>query len=126
MLQIKPEQDSGSETETFSPEDDRILCARCQAEITRRCWQVVRGGQLSHMFLNPAGHAFEVICFSQAQGVQPVGAAILEATWFSGYTWRVSVCAHCSQHIGWLYEAVSGTDAFFGLIRPRLLFSAAA
>ncbi|XP_050542239.1 protein cereblon-like [Daktulosphaira vitifoliae] len=25
-------------------------------------------------------------------------------SWFPGYVWKVCVCAHCGQHIGWMFE----------------------
>jgi hypothetical protein len=52
-----------------------------------------------------------------------VGPATAEYTWFAGYAWRIALCARCTGHLGWRYEAQSGATPaiFYGLLISALI-----
>ena len=81
-------------------------------------WRVSRGDDHEHIFFNPAGLVFSIVCFKEAPGVASGGAAPDEFSWFKGCTWQVSACAGCSEHLGWQFSCAD--EVFFGLIKPKL------
>lgn len=94
-----------------------LVCARCGATITDAREAIVVSGRHAHDLVNPSGVAFHVRCFRDAPGCGCVGDASSFFSWFSGYAWRIAICATCHAHLGWRFE---GDDAFFGLIADRL------
>lgn len=98
--------------------DDAIYCAGCGELVTRGRWRVSRREAHEHTVFNPAGRLFDIVCFKEAPGAVPQGAASGDFTWFPGYLWTISICRGCGIHIGWHFER---TDFFFGLIKPRLV-----
>lgn len=101
-------------------DDPRLYCAACGHEVTRTAWALTLAGDHIHRCVNPLGVAFTVRLFTDAPGARPVGAASSRATWFAGYTWRMTACGGCRVHIGWLYEGSMTPNAFFGLIADAL------
>ena len=71
-------------------------------------------------FKGPEGNVFEIACYRDAWGCAYIGPASSEFTWFSGYEWRIAVCANCHVHIGWRFVARDGAY-FHGLIADRLI-----
>ena len=63
--------------------------------------------------------AYEFSIFSDAPGCSRVGQATPEDTWFTGFAWRVALCGHCAEHLGWHFSSAGG-DSFFGLITDKL------
>ena len=115
MLDDAAAHDYGTEA-AFKP-DDAIYCAGCGHLVTRRRWRISRRDAHEHTVFNPAGRLFTIVCFKEAPGAVPQGAASGDFTWFPGYRWTISVCLGCAVHIGWRFE---GSDVFFGLIKSRL------
>jgi len=72
----------------------------------------------NHIFKNPAGIFYRVVCFLNAPGTINITDYINENTWFEGYMWSITLCRSCNNHIGWHYS--SGIDEFYGLIADRL------
>ncbi|MCB9642798.1 MAG: hypothetical protein H6728_06940 [Myxococcales bacterium] len=97
----------------------RLCCVHCMQPITTEEARIEIGGQHTHIFTNPAGFVYRLGCFREAEGLQKDGPPCHDATWFAGYAWQILRCASCGIHLGWLYIAPS--DAFFGLILPRLI-----
>ncbi len=94
-----------------------LVCARCGAPITDEREGIVVSGRHAHHFVNPSGVAFHVRCFRDAPGCGCVGEASSFFSWFSGYAWRLAICASCHAHLGWRFE---GDSTFFGLVADRL------
>jgi len=111
---------SDDQTDIVTTEDDALYCRACGHLVTRTRWRVAIDGRREHLFVNPAGIAFEIACYREAPGAADASPATLEATWFPGFAWRVSICAGCSRHLGWRFEAVDAAQVFFGLIANRL------
>jgi hypothetical protein len=72
----------------------------------------------THIFENPAGIFFRVVCFTEAPGTIDISDFTEENTWFNGYTWSITLCRFCNNHLGWHYS--SGSKEFYGLIADRL------
>ncbi len=117
MLQIKPEDETTTETDEKS--DDAIYCAGCGHLVTRGRWKISLGGT-ERRFTNPLGISFTVVCFSDAPGAVGEGTATEKDTWFPGYLWNFALCRGCGRHLGWQYRNTAGSDEFFGLIKNRL------
>ena len=115
MLKLAPESDLETTVETEN--DDAINCATCGHLVTRLRWAITKNGHHEHEFMNPAGFAFLIQCFSEAPGVGAHGFPSDEFTWFKGYDWQVAQCQHCGVQLGWVFVA---ENAFYGLIRKRL------
>jgi hypothetical protein len=109
------------EAEERSPgEEEYILCRQCQQAITKPADRIVMQGLHRHTFANPHGIVFEIGCFRSVTGCGYAGAASDDFSWFAGYSWRVSFCAMCLTHLGWMFSRM-GSDIFHGLILDRLI-----
>ncbi len=118
MLQIKPEDETPTDTEEKT--DDALYCARCGHLVTRTRWKIYMGGS-ERVFTNPAGFTFRVVCFSDAPGASAEGEPTAEHTWFAGYQWNFALCRGCGGHLGWHFrQETGGADQFFGLVKDRL------
>jgi hypothetical protein len=106
--------------------DERLrwLCARCRVQITEGSAVFGPGGASPvQVFTNPEGRVCQVLTVTHAQSLVLVGPATEEYSWFSGFAWRIALCAKCTSHLGWRYEAVAeGAPArFFGLLLSALI-----
>ncbi|MDD9877002.1 MAG: cereblon family protein [Magnetovibrio sp.] len=117
MLQVSP--DAELETETDERTDDAIYCARCHGVVTRGRWALSVDGH-EHVFFNPAGVVYRIVCFTEAPGAADIGEPTDEFTWFKGYLWSFALCAGCGEHLGWRYAGDGDPAVFFGLIKNRL------
>ncbi len=101
----------------------KLLCQHCLFEITSGDQGISRRGKHRHLQCNPNGNVFDFRCFSQANCL-PVGPESNEFSWFPGYSWQIALCGKCLAHLGWLFNAGSGSetgDIFYGLINNRLV-----
>jgi len=116
-----PRDSPSNETETTAWERDiDYYCARCGALVTRGQWEMSLNGGHEHVFFNPAGLVFRVLCFREVPGAGTRGEASGLFTWFRGYLWRLASCLTCDAHLGWRYEGSAEPRVFFGLIRDCL------
>ncbi len=99
-----------------------ILCRVCNHKITTHQETISVNGSHQHTFANPNGIVFDIGCYKTAPGCLHTGAFTEEFSWFRGYMWRVSICASCLAHLGWLFLS-SNNDFFCGLILDRLIDS---
>ncbi|PIE70974.1 MAG: hypothetical protein CSA22_04380 [Deltaproteobacteria bacterium] len=98
--------------------DPAVRCRACQQTLTRPDWAIRLNDAHLHVFANPAGVLFEIVCFSEAPGCRVLGLPSGEFTWFPGYAWQITLCRTCGTHIGWHF---SGTGApFDALITDRI------
>lgn len=65
--------------------DIEYFCAHCGAPVTKGRWEMAINGGFEHVFFNPAGIVFRVLCFKEAPGAIALGAASGQFTWFRGY-----------------------------------------
>lgn len=96
-----------------------ICCANCQHQITEHAALMELAGAYTHVFTNPGGFTYEISLYAYADCVTH-GPATMSDTWFPGYAWQLALCSSCHEHLGWRYRR-SGSAAFFGLIRDRLV-----
>jgi len=99
-----------------------LRCAACSAAITRTDARTEIGGAHEHAFMNPAGIAFRIGCFSVAPGCVGVGEEETYWSWFPGHAWRVAACRACRAHLGWSFRSAGAS--FHGLILDRLVSDA--
>ncbi|MGA6924884.1 MAG: cereblon family protein [Desulfosarcina sp.] len=122
---VRPERrghDPGTAPQALesSASSDSIVCRQCLHEITSASERRQINGGHSHIFANPQGIVFEIVCYRHAWGCVCVGHASAEFTWFAGCEWRIAICAACRVHLGWRFSGADG--AFFhGLIGARLM-----
>jgi hypothetical protein len=114
---------SGAPAEVRSPtrarEKTQIVCAACAHAITTVDARISILDAHEHRFMNLAGLLFHIGCFAEAPGCLVVGIPSDEYPWFPGFSWRLALCAACTAHLGWHFEA--GADAaFFGLCLDRV------
>jgi len=99
-----------------------LLCAACNARVTRQSWRRAVKGSDTHVFCNPAGLVFELGCFSAAPGALALGPVSTEFTWFAGCAWQIAVCRACTTHLGWRYASLAAVEqGFYGLILDALV-----
>lgn len=96
-------------------------CSICRRKITSSENTISVNGNHRHVFANPHGKIYEIGCFACAPGCINHGPPTMECTWFAGCSWRFSLCATCSTHLGWHYQSNLG-GSFFGLILANLVF----
>ena len=109
QAQIEEEAESGQD----------VLCAFCQNDISSIREGIVVNGSHDHIFANPHGLVFEVVCYNTAHGCAVCSPLTTEFTWFPGFGWRIAVCRYCAGHLGWFFQ--SEADSFFGLILKNLI-----
>jgi hypothetical protein len=99
------------------------LCGACDGLVTHSDQLLAVEGNNRHVFVNPAGVECDFYTFSSCPGAIALGEATEAHTWFSGYEWCLAFCAHCGQHMGWHYEAVSAWKrpfTFWGILVSHL------
>ena len=99
-------------------QEGALVCAHCLGFVTSRSAALSMSGSHAHTFVNPHGFEFRIGCFADAPGCVEVGEESAYWTWFPGFTWRVSLCRYCGEHLGWLFR--SPDARFFGLILDHL------
>jgi hypothetical protein len=98
-----------------------ILCGNCGNIVTGPEQIITVNDHHKHTFLNPVGLIFQIGCFSHANGCLIDEQFTLENTWFAGFSWSISMCSDCLEHLGWFYQ--KDEHHFFGLILDRLVNS---
>lgn len=98
--------------------EKKILCRNCHAHITDKNEEISINESDYHLFKNPAGIYFRVVCFQNALGCKIISDYTEMHTWFDGYSWAIALCGICHSHLGWHYISLDRT--FYGLIADRL------
>ena len=96
-----------------------LCCVQCQHRITEHAAGLELAGGHVHIFTNPGGFTYEVALYEYADCIMH-GPATIDYSWFAGYAWQLALCANCHEHLGWRYRK-TGSPAFYGLIRDRLI-----
>jgi hypothetical protein len=99
-------------------------CSACGALITHSDRLCTISGKSRHRFVNPANIECDFRTFSSCQGAIALGNPTPQDTWFPGYGWRLALCRHCGQHLGWHYQAVSGATRpkdFWGVLVSQIV-----
>jgi len=120
IARLREELETTTEEADEPDEEKKIRCRACRHLITTTDHVFSIDGGHRHTFANPAGIVFEIGCFSAADGCANRGAPTSEFSWFSGYSWRFSLCSRCRGHMGWFY-AGEGKPGFYGLILAHLI-----
>lgn len=127
MLKTEPERpeppESAVEAETAVKERNEevwYVCRSCQQRITRPSDRFAVHGSHTHTFANPSGIVFEIVCFAYASGFSFMGPPSTDFSWFTGHSWRITICAACLSHVGWFFSS-GDSPGFFGFILDKLL-----
>jgi hypothetical protein len=115
--QDQPDQDT---EELAGEEEEKYFCLACGHLVTLARWRMEKNGEHQHQCFNPAGILFHILTFHDAPGVVSAGRPSAEFSWFQGYSWRVSLCAGCRDHLGWQFSGAELPAVFFALIRDKL------
>ncbi|XP_033727848.1 protein cereblon homolog [Pecten maximus] len=122
---------------------DFLLCRKCGHEIVRAAHLInipskmalrqrnsTLGGVpeiLIQQFRNPHDTHFEVITTGKADVIEDL-QKYSDDTWFPNYSWWITTCPQCGQHMGWIYRINSegtstdgGPELFYGLVLDNLL-----
>lgn len=100
----------------------RLYCRDCGQIVTHEQERIEMAGSHIHNFINPHGLRYRIGCFSEAPGCLEIGEDTEEFTWFTGYAWKIVLCASCHRHLGWVFSSEKG-GCFFGLVLMQLLYS---
>ncbi len=116
---IQPKTQENTKTlENTEKKKEQIICKFCGHHITLSQDKIYINGQHQHVFMNPVGVVYEIVCFSSANGCVQKGSPTINYSWFRGYSWRFALCSGCFNHLGWFYQSVH--DSFYGLIYNHL------
>jgi hypothetical protein len=105
--------------------DAMVCCAACLQVVTSDQERIEIQGGSEHVYTNPHGFQFHVICYRDATGCIQEGSPTSLHTWFAGYDWCYALCGNCGGHLGWHYNA-QDRSPFYGLIKDRLVENRAA
>ncbi len=101
-----------------------VRCARCGHGLTTEAEAVAVAGRHAHVFMNPSGIIFHVVCFRDVPGARVEGVPDAETSWFPGTAWIYAHCGSCNAHVGWRYvriDAPAAGDVFFALIEDCIV-----
>ncbi|GMF38749.1 unnamed protein product [Phytophthora fragariaefolia] len=115
------------EIELLEQVEEDIFCSMCGSFLanTREIFSMTARGAAGGTFVNPGGHVFQVLTLREVERAH-VFVDIhrsIEDTWFEGYTWSITHCNSCYQHLGWRFDHVDSTRSpatFFGFRREAL------
>ena len=96
-----------------------LYCVDCQLYLTAEQFLHAVRGKTNHHCTNPAGIAFELLCFALAPGIETSASALVEHSWFPPLAWSLAMCRGCGAHRGWAFSD-GGTTVFFALIKAHL------
>lgn len=113
---VLPEENANNVRQRLAPR--ALVCRRCHHVISSDSERIDVAGAHSHTCVNPHGTVYRIGCFSAAPGCSAIGTHSIQYSWFKGYSWQVTLCRHCQEHLGWRFR---GSDVFFGLILKRLV-----
>ncbi len=119
-----PETGTRSDAQSIELPEPVISCRNCLSLITRPEFALNTGQGFAQTFANPAGHVFEIGCFSSADGCVRASAPSSEFSWFPGFDWSIGICRNCAIQLGWIFFPTREGQGsrFYGLILDMLIF----
>lgn len=130
LLKSSPAPPGHAEVEADGGDCDRappstLRCARCLQSVAHPADVIsLRGSAPVGTYVNPFGYLHSVITLGAAQQLIVVGTPSTLSSWFTGYAWRMALCAGCGAHLGWRFsslEADREPAGFWGLSRAALI-----
>merc|ERR1712071_718992 len=103
----------------------QILCCReCDHAVARQTdvFSMSKEGPQG-AYVNPFGHVHETLTVHKADGIKVITPPSTEFSCFPGYSWAITECAYCRNHMGWLFTATKShlqPEKFWGLCRGSL------
>ncbi len=121
------EAERGAPDDESAPDDlattQRItlVCAACAHRLAAEAHRLVIDGAHAHTFFNPAGIAYHVCCYAEAEGATRTCRPERFFSWFTGYAWSILACGSCAQHVGWAFDGLEKDGSFVALVAGRFI-----
>ncbi|XP_062557219.1 protein cereblon-like [Armigeres subalbatus] len=98
-----------------------FMCKRCENEIGsyNDIFAMNKQG-VQTSYCNPSGYVHETLTIykTKENSTFTVDRPSTEFSWFPGYSWQITLCANCRQHLGWKFVATRNNylpKSFYGL-----------
>lgn len=98
-----------------------FICKRCANEIGsyNDIFAMNKQG-VQTSYCNPAGYVHETLTIykTKENSTFTIDRPSTEFSWFPGYSWQITLCANCRQHLGWKFVATKNNylpKSFYGL-----------
>lgn len=98
-----------------------FICKRCQNEIGsyNDIFAMSKQG-IQTSYCNPAGYVHETLTIykTKENSTFTIDRPSTEFSWFPGYSWQITLCSNCRQHLGWKFVATKKNylpKSFYGL-----------
>ncbi|XP_050091140.1 protein cereblon [Anopheles aquasalis] len=98
-----------------------FICKRCDSEIANYndIFAMSKQG-VQTSYCNPSGYVHDTLTVlkTKENSTLTVDRPSTDFSWFPGYSWQITVCANCRQHLGWKFVATKKNflpKSFFGL-----------
>ncbi|XP_058811690.1 protein cereblon-like isoform X2 [Topomyia yanbarensis] len=98
-----------------------FICKRCEHEIAsyNDIFAMSKQG-VQTSYCNPSGYVHETLTIYKTKdnSTFTVDRPSTEFSWFPGYSWQITLCANCRQHLGWKFVATKKNylpASFYGL-----------
>ncbi|XP_058064285.1 protein cereblon [Anopheles bellator] len=98
-----------------------FICKRCDNEIANYndIFAMSKQG-VQTSYCNPSGYVHDTLTVlkTKENSTNTVDRLSTEFSWFPGYSWQITVCANCRQHLGWKFVATKKNflpKSFYGL-----------
>lgn len=101
-----------------------VCCAGCKTELadTNEMF-CMSNDSLQNSFVNKHGFVHDTITFRNLCLVPLIwGSPTTKDSWYPGYSWTITYCPVCMNHLGWLFKRTRDQDPkfFWGLSRRSL------
>ncbi|EAT43510.1 AAEL005081-PA [Aedes aegypti] len=98
-----------------------FLCKRCDNEIGsfNDIFAMNKQG-VQTSYCNPSGYVHDTLTIykTKENSTFTVDRPSTEYSWFPGYSWQITLCSNCRQHLGWKFVATKNNylpKSFYGL-----------
>ncbi|CAG4960505.1 unnamed protein product [Colias eurytheme] len=102
-----------------------LCCTSCSTEIAKREHIFAMSSEGVHSnYTNLGGYMHDIVTVVSTSHTELSGPPSAEYSWFPGYTWTVALCAVCTTHVGWRFDALKRNlrpQQFYGVCRNNVV-----
>lgn len=120
------------ELELLETLEEDVSCAHCGSFLasTREIFSMSVQGA-GGTFVNPGGYVYQIMTLRSVdrERVAIDERRFTQDSWFPGYSWSITSCRTCPNHLGWRFDHVDESlepATFFGFRRAALVLSRSA